>query len=91
LLTEDKVDSFNFPTQKELLTLVERNSCFSFERMEPLVFPERIGKALNFQMIILHLSAAWEELIKGHFGTDIIDELFDLLEKEMVEFHLVRI
>jgi capsid portal protein len=59
--------------------------------MEPLVFPERIGRALNVQMVILHVRAAWEELFKGHFGNDIIDEFFDLLEKKMVVLHLVTI
>ncbi len=36
-------------------------------------------------MVILHVRAAWEEHFKGHFGKDIIDEFFDLLEKKMVE------
>uniref|UniRef100_A0A2N9IK40 Uncharacterized protein n=1 Tax=Fagus sylvatica TaxID=28930 RepID=A0A2N9IK40_FAGSY len=89
LLSEDKVDSFNFPqyhpTRQELETLVKRNSCFSIERMEPLIFPERIRMALDVQMVILQLRAAWEELIKGHFGNDIIDELFDLFKKKIVE------
>jgi hypothetical protein len=53
--------------------------------MEPLIFPERIRMALDVQMVILQLRAAWEELIKGHFGNDIIDELFDLFKKKIVE------
>lgn len=41
LVSEDKVDSFNFPkygpTPQELKDLIEKNGCFSIEKMERLV------------------------------------------------------
>jgi hypothetical protein len=80
------VDSFNLPlyipTRLELGTLIERNLCFSIERMEPLARPARneMAPSVLFQRAISCFRAAFEELIAGHFGNDMIDELFDRLE-----------
>ncbi|KAB1211256.1 putative S-adenosylmethionine-dependent methyltransferase At5g38780 [Morella rubra] len=87
ILTEDEVDSFNFPqynpTPAELGTLLERNCSFSIERMEPLVRPAR--KVSDIQSVMSMVRALWEELIEGHFGNDVLDELFDRLKNKIVE------
>jgi hypothetical protein len=86
------MDSFNLPiyipTKVELGSLIERNLCFSIERMEPLVRPARTGMAPSsvlVQRAISSFRAAMEEVIARHFGNDIIDELFDRLMKKVVD------
>ncbi|KAA8532114.1 hypothetical protein F0562_006744 [Nyssa sinensis] len=89
LVSEDKVDSFNFPryhpTPEELRSLIDRNGCFSIEKMEPLVCNRGPVNESTNQNHILHLRAIWEGLIKGHFGSEIIDELFDRCKKKLLE------
>lgn len=84
LVSEDKLDSFNFPqynpTPEELGTLIEINSCFSIERMEPLVCPAKRGSSG-----IHGVRAVWEELVAGYFGSDIVDELFDRFEEKVAK------
>ncbi|KAA8530611.1 hypothetical protein F0562_005455 [Nyssa sinensis] len=89
LVSKDKVDSFNFPrynpTPQELRSLIDRNGCFSIEKMEPLVRKTGLENESKNQNHILHLRAAWEGQIKGHFGSEIIDELFDRYKKKLLE------
>ncbi|KAA8530613.1 hypothetical protein F0562_005453 [Nyssa sinensis] len=89
LVSKDKVDSFNFPrynpTPQELRSLIDRNGCFSIEKMEPLVRKSGLENESKNQNHILHLRAAWEGQIKGHFGSEIIDELFDRYKKKLLE------
>ncbi|XP_059451292.1 loganic acid O-methyltransferase-like [Corylus avellana] len=88
VVSEDMVDSFNLPqyhpSKQEVCTLIQRNLCFSIERMEPLVRPARKGIAPTVEMVISTLRAVYQEIIAGHFGDDIIDELFDRLKKKVV-------
>ncbi|KAK3036520.1 hypothetical protein RJ639_030961 [Escallonia herrerae] len=90
LVSEDKVDSFNFPkynpTPQELECLIESNGCFTIVKMEPTVrTPVADGNAPTIQMFMLHLRAAWEPLIKEHFGSEIIDELFVQFTKKVAK------
>lgn len=90
MISEAKVDSFNFPkyypTQHELKTLIERNGYFSIDRTEPLAQSTTHARDLNFQIFISHTRAAWEGVIKMHFGSDIIDGLFDRFMKKVLKF-----
>ena len=61
---------------KEMTLLVERNGCFSFERME-ITQPWARVDDLSGQACTMHLRAGMEGIISKHFGTEIIDELFD--------------
>lgn len=89
MLSEDLVDSFNLPqyqaSKQEVVSLIERNLCFSIERMEPLVRPPRTGMAPSVEWTILSFRAVAEELLVSHFGNGIIDELFGRLKKKVVE------
>ncbi|XP_028068300.1 probable S-adenosylmethionine-dependent methyltransferase At5g37990 [Camellia sinensis] len=84
---EDKVNTFNLynPTLQELQTLIERNGCFSIEKLEALVHAP--AKEMSPEHKVLHLRAGWEGVIKQHFGSDdqIIDKLFDTFNKKAVE------
>ena len=89
LISEVQVDSFNLPvyvaSPKEMTQLVERNGCFSIERMiitQPWV---RVDD-LSGQACTMHLRAGMEGIISKHFGTEIIDELFDRYCKKHGEF-----
>lgn len=70
---------------QELEAAVERNGCFSIERMEtlPRILPQ--GTASAAQLVTSHIRAAVERLIKQHFGDEILDELFDLCRKKFEE------
>ncbi|KAF8407709.1 hypothetical protein HHK36_006844 [Tetracentron sinense] len=88
LVSEAKVDSFNLPlyipSHKELETVVERNGYFSIERMEPLSHPMR-QTTLSLQTIMLSLRAALGGVIEEHFGSEIIDEVFDRFTNKVAE------
>ncbi|CAL9031665.1 unnamed protein product [Prunus brigantina] len=91
LISEEKVDSFNVPiyhmSPQELEAAVERNGCFSIERMEtlPRIFPQGTVSGSGAQLVTSHIRAAVEGLIKQHFGDEILDELFDLCRKKFEE------
>ncbi|KAL4638009.1 hypothetical protein ACB092_03G120000 [Castanea dentata] len=76
LISEAQVDTFNLPvyfaSPKEMTQLVERNECFSIERME----------------ITLPCAGADDliGIISKHFGVEIIDELFERFCKKQGDF-----
>ncbi|KAI3845185.1 hypothetical protein MKX03_024843 [Papaver bracteatum] len=89
IVEEAKVDSFNIPlyltSPKQVKELVERNGCFTIERLERLeaVFPPAIGA----KILSNHLRASVEEIVKQHFGfsDNDLDILFDLCSKKLVD------
>lgn len=87
MVSEEKVDSFNVPiyymSLEELEAAVERNGCFSVERIENLPFPQGSGSV--GKLFISHVRAVIEGLIKQHFGHEILDKLFDLCYKKFEE------
>ncbi|XP_022775872.1 probable S-adenosylmethionine-dependent methyltransferase At5g38100 [Durio zibethinus] len=94
LLSEGQVDSFNLPvyaaSPMEITELVERNGCFSIERLELTNVRTEADPKLDEKACVMHLRAGFESIISKHFGNDIIDELFDRLVKKVKEsFHLI--
>ncbi|XP_015882812.3 loganic acid O-methyltransferase-like [Ziziphus jujuba] len=92
MVSEEEVDSFNIPTYhlspQELEAAVERNGCFSIERMEDLhvLVPSNSGKyKINSQVVASHLTDIMEEIIKQHFGEKILDVLFGCYRKKFDE------
>ncbi|KAF3437768.1 hypothetical protein FNV43_RR20524 [Rhamnella rubrinervis] len=93
-ISEEKVDSFNLPiyfmTPKEMEAAVERNGCFSIERMETLPSRPRGNggnQSLDHQMAA-HVRAAMEDTITQRFGEDIMDEFLDLYRKKVREIFI---
>ncbi|KAF9598974.1 hypothetical protein IFM89_033319 [Coptis chinensis] len=84
ILSEAEIDSFNLPvystTRKEMEELVEINGGFTIEDMEQL-----IHMAPDAEKCSKHLRAGMENVFKEHFGSDIMDELFDRFTKKIEE------
>lgn len=56
--------------------LIERNSSFIVEKMELQNLASKINSQLDARTCIMHLRAVTEGVIVKHFGSDIIEELF---------------
>ncbi|KAI4352137.1 hypothetical protein L6164_006418 [Bauhinia variegata] len=86
-ISEELVDSFNmpqyFPSPEELKLLIESDGNFSIQKMEPIVRP--LTTEINVKSIVLHFRAAWQGMLKDHFGGDIMDEAFEQFYNKMVE------
>ncbi|XP_028070334.1 probable S-adenosylmethionine-dependent methyltransferase At5g38100 [Camellia sinensis] len=81
-ISEDELDAFNLPlyspSPDEMNQLVEKNGCFSIERME-LTNPaaKTDGPSINIPALVMHLRAGFEAVFTNHFGKKIIEELFE--------------
>ncbi|KAF8398922.1 hypothetical protein HHK36_014787 [Tetracentron sinense] len=89
LVSEAKVDSFNLPTYltspQELEGLVERNGCFSIMK---LCLVDSSMKH-NAQSLTMHVRAGVEGMVGEHFGTEIIDELFNRYCAKLEEYSFI--
>ncbi|GMP59380.1 hypothetical protein CsSME_00022673 [Camellia sinensis var. sinensis] len=82
MINEDEVDSFNLPlyittSPKEMTKLVERNGCFSIERMEVSDTGPKNDGPPNLPAILMHYRVILEGIFTKHFGSKIFDELFE--------------
>ncbi|KAK9925786.1 hypothetical protein M0R45_023051 [Rubus argutus] len=93
VVSEDKIDAFNMPmyymSPQELEAAVELNGCFRIEGMEVLPDVSTLNVTETAPSIVLHIRAATEGLFKQQFGEEILDELFDLYCKNLVEQHYI--
>ncbi|KAF8021164.1 hypothetical protein BT93_G1559 [Corymbia citriodora subsp. variegata] len=87
--SEALVDSFNVPvyvpSPEEMTAIIERNGCFSIERMDLAPFDKKTDGLTAAHACMLHVRAGVEGLIGKHFGSEIVDELFDRLLKKAKE------
>ncbi|KAI3453090.1 hypothetical protein Pfo_009753 [Paulownia fortunei] len=86
ILSEEKVDTFNFPLYftipQELKAIIERSHSFSIERLEILNNPgKRTLPTANARAT--YLRAVFEGMLINHFGNEIMDELFDRYTKKL--------
>lgn len=86
IFSEEKVDTFNFPLYftipQELKAIIERSHSFSIERMEILDNPgKRTLPSSNARAT--YLRAVFEGLLINHFGSEVMDELFDQYMKKL--------
>ncbi|KAL4568869.1 hypothetical protein LXL04_024486 [Taraxacum kok-saghyz] len=89
LVSEDKVDSFNFPrynaTREEIKNVINENGQFRIEKLQRLGAPSYVPDKLpNIHIFMSYLQTSWEGLIENHFGRGIMDEVFGLLRKKIV-------
>ncbi|XP_068642084.1 loganic acid O-methyltransferase-like [Aristolochia californica] len=90
-LDEDQVDSFNLPaylpTADEFGMLVEENGSFSMEMMQPLTIP---NMAFDARVLSALIRAITEVIMSTQFGSEIIDEIFDIHRQKIEESsHLI--
>ncbi|GFZ21296.1 S-adenosyl-L-methionine-dependent methyltransferases superfamily protein [Actinidia rufa] len=80
-ISEAELDSFNlplyFPSLKEMTQLVQSNGCFSIESMELTDPLSKMVGPLNVRAVVMHFRAGLEGILSKHFGSEIIDELFE--------------
>ncbi|PHT60460.1 hypothetical protein CQW23_02823 [Capsicum baccatum] len=80
-LDESLVDSFNVPayspSPQDMTKAVEKNDCFSIERIE-LTYPKskRVDEA-NAKALLISLRVALEGVFINHFGSKIAEEAFE--------------
>ncbi|KAL8549565.1 hypothetical protein ACS0TY_008413 [Phlomoides rotata] len=90
IVSEEKVDTFNFPLYftipQELKEIIERSHSFSIERMEILNNPGKRTLA-SAKARATYLRATFEGLLINHFGSEAIDELFDRYTKKLQLHH----
>ncbi|KAK6134169.1 hypothetical protein DH2020_032119 [Rehmannia glutinosa] len=84
--SESKVDSFNFPfylpTPQQLKVILERSQSFSIERMEILNNPGKYTlPSVDARAVVYR--AVLGRLLTDHFGSEILDELFELYTKKI--------
>lgn len=90
LISEDEVDSFNLPiyatSPEEMTELIERNGCFSIERMELTDPSAWLTGPINMEEWVKHIRAAMEGIFIKHFEkVEAIDEMFKRLTSKLVE------
>jgi indole-3-acetate O-methyltransferase len=94
IISEAKVDSFNLPmysaTLEEMKELIQRNGSFNVEKMELTMANGESNhqsySSYSGRILQMHLRAGIEEIISQHFGTEIIDDLFDRYAMKAEDF-----
>ncbi|KAG5554138.1 hypothetical protein RHGRI_011871 [Rhododendron griersonianum] len=91
-ITEAQVDAFNLPvyapTPTEMTRLVERNGCFKIERIELIDPRAKFDGPLDITALIMHIRAGFEGILTKHFGSEIIDELFERTMNKSAEISI---
>ncbi|XP_062107479.1 probable S-adenosylmethionine-dependent methyltransferase At5g37990 isoform X2 [Humulus lupulus] len=90
ITSKEKVNSFNLPiylaTPPQLVGLIKRNENFSIERMEQLCRPRELFYEADFpEKLTIHYRAVMENLFSDHFGTEVVNVMFDQFKNEVTE------
>ncbi|KAK2966624.1 hypothetical protein RJ640_017755 [Escallonia rubra] len=91
-INEDKVDSFNLPqyhpSVEDLEMVIEMNNCFSIESFGTLDHPMR-HLPFDVKRTSAQVRAIMEAIVTDHFGSEILDQLFEIYTKKLTENYLV--
>ncbi|XP_059281477.1 loganic acid O-methyltransferase-like isoform X1 [Lycium ferocissimum] len=75
MLEESLVDSFNlplyFPSPEDMTKVVERNGCFSIERIELTSLKSKLVDEADAKILMINLRAALEGVLINQFGSKI--------------------
>ncbi|KAH7843294.1 hypothetical protein Vadar_014902 [Vaccinium darrowii] len=84
VISEEKLDSFNLPLYlpciEEVKMVIEMNKFFTIEKICTLSHPSNNNSTpLDIRRTCADVRAIKENLVKDHFGSENMDQLFDLL------------
>ncbi|KAJ4851624.1 hypothetical protein Tsubulata_022991 [Turnera subulata] len=90
LISEEKLEAFNIPTYnptiQDIEAVLQRNAYFSIERISSLTSDPKPSISPSIvQPLSKLMRAAFEELIRQHFGEDIVDSVFEHYPKKLSE------
>ncbi|XP_038693925.1 loganic acid O-methyltransferase-like isoform X3 [Tripterygium wilfordii] len=90
IVSEALVDSFNLPifipTASDVKDLVSKMGCFSIEEVEETYYPPKLSSPADARLTSSHIRAAMEVILSKHFGSEVIDELFERYTAKLFEF-----
>ncbi|XP_031253253.1 loganic acid O-methyltransferase-like [Pistacia vera] len=94
LISEEKVDSFNFPlyypTPKEFETIIEINGLFTIERTNILAYAA-MEKTFSAVDSTSKIRAVFEGLIKEHFGNEVVNQIFNHFTTKLLTGNILTI
>ncbi|KAL3639360.1 hypothetical protein CASFOL_017267 [Castilleja foliolosa] len=89
LIEEEKVNTFNLPlymaSPKEFEDIIKQNGHFEIEIMEGLPEVKAAYRPSSPEEVSRGMRAVMGELIKAHFGHEILDDLFELFQEKLAE------
>ncbi|KAI3473503.1 hypothetical protein Pfo_031436 [Paulownia fortunei] len=81
IIDKAEIDAFNLPiyapTATEMRKLIEKNGCFSIERIEITIRRSQVNGSVNVHSLIIHLRAALEGIFTKHFGNAVVEKMFN--------------
>ncbi|KAF7146302.1 hypothetical protein RHSIM_Rhsim04G0081500 [Rhododendron simsii] len=94
VISEEKMDSFNFPlympSSKEVETVVEINKCFTIEKICTLSNPVNSKSGpLIVEKTSASIRSIMENLMRDHFGSENMDPLFHLFAQKLQKNQLL--
>ncbi|KAG5552092.1 hypothetical protein RHGRI_010247 [Rhododendron griersonianum] len=94
VISEEKMDSFNFPlympSSKEVETVVEMNKCFTIEKTCTLSNPVNSKSGpLVVEKTSASIRSIMENLMRDHFGSENMDQLFHLFAQKLQKNQLL--
>ncbi|KAJ0098468.1 hypothetical protein Patl1_21384 [Pistacia atlantica] len=88
LISEEKVDSFNFPiyypSPEEFEAVIQRNGKFTIEKTSLFIIPMK-DIALSIQFGVSQVRAVYEGVIQQHFGNELADQVFNYFNTKFEE------
>ncbi|KAL3639364.1 hypothetical protein CASFOL_017271 [Castilleja foliolosa] len=89
VIDENKVDTFNLPeyfaTPDEFEEIIKSNGRFVIERMEKLPTANASYNPVSAADVSRGVRAVMAGLVGGHFGHEILDDVFSLFEQKQIE------
>ncbi|KAL3502058.1 hypothetical protein ACH5RR_036507 [Cinchona calisaya] len=87
IIDKAEIDSFNLPiyavSVEEMTKPVEKNGCFSIEKLEVADTRSKIPNPVSAQGLIMHLIAGMEALFTGQFGSQNVEEIFNTTSQKI--------
>ncbi|GAV57488.1 Methyltransf_7 domain-containing protein [Cephalotus follicularis] len=90
VISEALIDSFNvpiyYPTPDEVKEVVSSNECLSIEISEVSCYPKNLRTPEDARVYSLLGRSTLEGILCKHFGSEVIDELFERYTQKLEEF-----